>query len=402
LKTYPGVHLPLPLESWVYDASRWDFDIVFAQTTSLLMEFGVWLRKMKGIPLLCVNTTHLPAAYDVLLPQQLSRYQAVHDGIQLALVRPYEKLFARIYNDSDGLVVLSEGLRTYWRERGVTAPIHVIPRAVQPELFDRPLGRDPYAHLGNQNGPRLLCAGRHTREKSQDRVIRIFAEHVLPRRSGASLTMLGEGPDSEYYKGVARELGVEKAVHFPGEVPFQKMVDFYAYSDVFVHASLSETYGNVMGEALWSGTPTVAFADGMGVSSQIQDGVNGILLSPGTNEKSEGEADRAFGDAVIRLIDRPEERAALGRSASRVARERSHPDAVKRRIADAFRHAQDHARACGLRARLAGPKILQWATTVKHFRTWASINGGLFFFGFLRPDAAPSTSKSALHPQIGK
>ncbi len=50
---------PCPLEAWVYDASRWDFDVVFAQTTSLLLEFGVWLRKMRGIPLLCVNTTHL-------------------------------------------------------------------------------------------------------------------------------------------------------------------------------------------------------------------------------------------------------------------------------------------------------------------------------------------------------
>jgi hypothetical protein len=28
----------MPLEAWVYDASRWDFDIVFAQTTSLLLE----------------------------------------------------------------------------------------------------------------------------------------------------------------------------------------------------------------------------------------------------------------------------------------------------------------------------------------------------------------------------
>ena len=27
-------------------------------------------------------------------------------------------------------------------------------------------------------GPRLLCAGRHTREKSQDRIIRIFARHT--------------------------------------------------------------------------------------------------------------------------------------------------------------------------------------------------------------------------------
>ena len=36
-------------------------------------------------------------------------------------------------------MVLSDGLKSYWRERGVTVPIHVIPRAVQPEIFDKPL-----------------------------------------------------------------------------------------------------------------------------------------------------------------------------------------------------------------------------------------------------------------------
>ena len=70
------------------------------------------------------------------------------------------------------------------------------------------------------------------------------------------------------------------------------MPDFYAYADLFVHASLSETYGNVMGEALWCGTPTVAFADGMGVSSQIQDGVNGVLFAPGKGDDAEARGRR--------------------------------------------------------------------------------------------------------------
>ena len=77
LKTYPGVYIPLPLASWIYDIRRWDFDIVFGQTTSMLMRLGTWLRRMKGIPLLCVNTTHLAAAYAVLLPERLSKIEVV-------------------------------------------------------------------------------------------------------------------------------------------------------------------------------------------------------------------------------------------------------------------------------------------------------------------------------------
>ena len=294
LKSYPEVHLPVPLAPWVFDPNRWDFDICFAQTTTMLLEFGIWLREMKGVPLLCVNTTHLVAAYDVLLPEKLSKNELLQTGVLFALKRPFERLFSSIYNQSDGLVVLSEGLRTYWRERGVTAPIHVIPRTVQPDVFDRPLGADPYTHLIEaeglpQRGPRLVCAGRHTREKSQDRVIRIFAKHILPNEPDATLTLVGEGPNTAQYKQLALDLGAEHRIFFTGEVPWTKMPDFYRYADLFVHASLSETYGNVLGEALWCGTPTVAFADRMNVLADSGWRQRAALRTrPGRKRRSRG------------------------------------------------------------------------------------------------------------------
>lgn len=404
LKTYPGVNIPLPLEKWVFDADRFQFDLLYAPVTSLFLEFGLWLRKMRGIPLLAVHTTHLAAAYDVLLPEKISKIEAVHAGLRFFLTRPHERVFANVYNEADGLIVLSDGLRNYWRERGVTVPIHVVPRTVQPEIFDKPLGPDPYTHLSPAlaRGSRLLCAGRHTREKAQDRVIRIFARHVAPHDPECTLTMLGEGPDSAYYRQVAREEGVEDRVFFPGEVSFTQMTDYYAYADVFVHASLSETFGNVLGEALWCGTPTVAFADGMGVSSQIRDGVNGVALSPGADDASAREADRAFGRSILRLLDDPQERARIGKAASRIARERSSPRAVQEKLAFTFQHAQEHAAACGLRPAVEGPKPLQWLTTFRHFKSWAAINAGVYVAGHLRPGAAPAKKKSNLHPQIAE
>jgi len=404
LKSYPGVHIPLPLAPWVFDPKRWDFDICFAQTTTLLLQFGIWLREMKGIPLLCVNTTHLVAAYDVLLPEKLAKNEILQAGLHFTLRRPYERLFANIYNQSDGLIVLSEGLRTYWRERGVTAPIHVLPRAVQPEVFDRPLGADPYTELFEsrgiaQRGPRLLCAGRLTREKAQDRVVRIFARHVVTQEPEATLSLVGEGPDREYYERVARDLGVADRVVFAGEVPWTRMADFYRYADVFVHSSLSETYGNVLGEALWCGTPTVAFADGMGVSAQIDDGRNGLLFAPCKGEEAEGEADAAFGRSVVQLIRDPKARATLGKGASARARERCSPVAIQRRMADVFQSAQDHAVACGLRPVVDKPKAIQWLTTLRHARPWTAYNGLLYLTGHLRPSRP--AKRESLHPAIG-
>lgn len=403
LKTYPGVYIPLPLASWVYDTRRWEFDLVFGQTTSMLMQFGTWLRRMKGIPLLCVNTTHLVAAYDVLLPEKVSKNELVQTSVLFALKRPFERTFAGIYNESDGLVVLSEGLRSYWRERGVTVPIHVIPRAVLPENFDKPIGADPYTHLTSRNGAagrgtRLLCAGRHTREKAQDRLIRIFARHVASVDPAVTLTVIGEGPDTASYQRLARECGVADRVFLPGEVPFSRMPDYYAYADIFVHASLSETYGNVLGEALWCGTPTVAFSDGMGVSSQVRDSVNGLLFSPGRGGLAESEADAVFGGAVVALMGDPHARARLGKMAAKLAREKAHPRIVEQKLADAFLHAYDHRMASGIRPAMSGPKLLQWYTTLQHFRPWTTVMGGLYVFGHLRP--GKPTARARIHPQI--
>jgi 1,2-diacylglycerol 3-alpha-glucosyltransferase len=404
LKTYPGVHMPVPSEAWVWDAERFDFDLLYAPVTTFFLEFGIWLRKMKGIPLLCVNTTHLQAAYEVLLPEKLSNIEAVHSMLRLTLGGPQERACAALYNQTDGLMVLSEGLRDYWRERGVTVPIHVIPRTVQPEVFDKPIGEDPYLSAPTAaHGPRLLCAGRHTREKGQDRLVRIFARYIAKAEPTATLTLLGEGPDTRYLKRLAEQEGVADRVHFPGEVSFTHMADYYAHADLFTHVSLSETFGNVLGEALWCGTPTVAFADGMGASSQIKDGVNGVLMSPGAARSGHADADRAYAEKVIELLHKPEERARLGKAASRIARERSSPIAVQRKLAAAFQHVQDHAAACGLRPMRQGPKVLQWLATFKHFQSWSTVHAALYLAGYLRPNAAPSTkTKANLHPQIAK
>jgi glycosyltransferase involved in cell wall biosynthesis len=401
LRAYPGLHIPLPLAPGIFDAERYDFDLCFAQTTSLLLEFGVWLRAMKGVPLLCVNTTHLVAAYDVLLPERLSDNSLLRAGLR-TLQAPFERLFAGIYNKSDGLVVLSEGLRSYWRERGVVAPIHVIPRAVVPEVFDRPLGPDPYTKLIEgaglaQRGPRLLCAGRHTREKAQDRIIRIFARHILPKERDATLTLVGEGPDRGYFAHVAEDEGVAGRVLFTGEVPWMAMADYYRYADLLLHASLSETYGNVLGEALWCGTPAVAFADGMGVSSQVKDGDNGVLLAPGGADERGGDV--AFGQAVIDLIRDATARARIGSAAAKRARQASSPAAVLHRLGCVFAQAQDHAVASRIRPAERSPRVIRWLTTMQHARPWTTYNGLLYLGGHLRPHGDRRLPR--IHPPLG-
>jgi glycosyltransferase involved in cell wall biosynthesis len=393
LRTYPGVHLPVPTDPSLFDPDRWSFDLCFAQTTTPLLELGLWLRKVRGTPLLCVNTTHLAAAYDVLLPETVSRIGAVHAVVQKTLRQPVERHFVNMYNQSDGLVVLSEGLKSYWRSLGVTAPVHVIPRMV-PENFHRPIGSDPFVPLLERHGldpkgPRILSAGRHTREKSQDRLIRIFAEHIYPREPNATLTLVGEGPDRAAYAALARRLGVEHRVLMPGEVPYSRIPDYYRHANVFVHASLSETFGNVLSEALWCGVPTVAFADGMGASSQIDADETGLLLEPGRTRAESEAADAAFAVAVRRVLHDAALAARLATNAAERAQARCSPIVVEGMLRDAFLSAVDHAKASGARGLAHAPRSHRWIETFRHFRSWLGTAGGIYALGHLRPAAAP-------------
>ena len=139
---------------------------------------------------------------------------------------------------------------------------------------------------------------------------------------------------------------------------------------------------------------------GMGVSSQMQDGVNGILLSPGKGGPAEEEADVNFGNAVATLLGDPQLRARLGTAASRTARERAHPHVVQQRMAEAFHHAREHAGASGLRPAMNRPKVMQWLTTMQHARPWMAVNGGLYLIGHLRP--AKPVERPRIHPQFSK
>ena len=67
---------------------------------------------------------------------------------------------------------------------------------------------------------------------------------------------------------------------FTGYVKGEQLAAVYSASDLFVFPSPTETFGNVVLEALASGTPAIAANSG-GVKTIIQDGVTGSLCQPG-------------------------------------------------------------------------------------------------------------------------
>jgi glycosyltransferase involved in cell wall biosynthesis len=364
----------MPSRESLGEVAKKKFDVLLAQTGSGLMELGVWLRRTHGVPFLCVNTIHLPSVYEVLLPDALHASERFTTFCRDNVIPLVESYAVRIYNGSDGLIVLSEGLKRYWSERGVTVPIHVIPRCIDARIFDRKEVRDPFPENAPR-GHRLLCVCRHTREKSVSRLLKIFAELIAPAVPDATLTLVGDGPDHDVFRAEALELGIADRVFFPGEQVLTEMAGWYQHADLFVYASLSETYGQVVGEALWSGLATVAFEDGMGVSQQIDSGRTGILVPPGPDERA---SNWRFAGEVATLLREPQRRQAVAQAARQAAHERSRVARAVDRYYGAFESARDHC----LRTR-RGERDRAFLPLAR----WAAMHATTAVLGTLRPPA---------------
>jgi 1,2-diacylglycerol 3-alpha-glucosyltransferase len=377
LRTHPGVHLPFPSRQALARIAARRFDLVLGQAGSELADLGVYLRATQHVPFVCVNTLHLATVYNLVLPDALlglSGVRALFDG---GIVPWLESHAASVYNQTDGLVVLSSGLARFWRERGVRAPIQVIPRAVDPHVFDRGPGEDPFDPRARR-GERLLVVCRHAREKGVARLLRCFARHVAPHRPEASLTLVGDGPDHDSFRALALELGLGNRTYFPGEFSLHDVPRFYRHADLFVYTSLSETYGQVVSEAMWCGLPVVALADDMGVSDQVRSGQDGYLVRP---EQGERDDDAGLGAHLRRLLSHPDERAALARAAASRVRQRAHPQRVMAAYYRAFEDARAHS-AATLDERLARPAAPLWT-----LGRWTSVQALAIALGYLRPPA---------------
>ena len=161
-------------------------------------------------------------------------------------------------------------------------------RGVDLKRFD-PALRTP----GLLNGElSVLYAGRLTKEKGVDLLADAFLT-ARKRDPRLHLSLAGGGPEEQHLR---ERLG-EHAT-FLGWLHGEELARAYASADVFMFASQTDTYGQVIVEAQASGLPVVAVAEG-GPVSLIERGETG-LLAPADPDALAGELLRLAGEELLR------------------------------------------------------------------------------------------------------
>ena len=256
---------------------------------------GTWVGGMAHIPL--VTTLH---GTDVRLARTIG------------VAKP---LFAHVLKHSAAVTTVSRWLKEETEALAPGVRPEVAPMPVATELFEPPSSRDSRT---------LLFVGRLNQQKGLHHLLHAMAG----MKSQAELEVVGDGPDRDALKALAKELGISSRVRWRDQVTQSELAPLYQRAAAVVLPSVEEGLGLVAVEALLCETPVIAFDSG-GLRDVIQHEKTGLLVKPG---------DRA---ALARTLDdvlaRDGRGSDLGKAGRLYALSTFAPESAARRYAEIYR-----------------------------------------------------------------
>jgi glycosyltransferase involved in cell wall biosynthesis len=171
--------------------------------------------------------------------------------------------------------------------------------------------------------------------KGHDVVLRALPQ-VIEREPNLTYLIVGDGDDRPRLETVAERLKLRDHVVFTGRVSDEELAACYRACEVFVLPARTvlderdpkgEGFGIVFLEAMAFGKPVIGPACGAPVEL-IRQGEHGLLVKP--------EDPAAVADAVLRLLNSPEEARRMGESGSQWVREEHSYQSFCRRLREAL------------------------------------------------------------------
>ena len=152
-------------------------------------------------------------------------------------------------------------------ERKTGRPCRLMPRGVDPSLFD------PQKRTRREHGGQVVLGyvGRLSVEKNVRVLAQVQRELEASGRLRFKFVFVGQGSEEAWLR---RNL---PRAEFKGVLRGEALADAYANMDLFVFPSRTDTFGNVVLEALASGVPAIVTPQG-GPASIIKNGETGSIV----------------------------------------------------------------------------------------------------------------------------
>lgn len=162
-------------------------------------------------------------------------------------------------------------------KRGVKTPIDVIPTGIDLTRFST--GQRETFRSRWKIPERAFVIG-HVGRLAPEKNITFLIQavtRVLKHNTQAWFLLVGKGSSLEGIREAFLREGLGDRLCVTGTLLGEKLVDAYQAMDVFAFASITETQGMVLAEAVATGTPVVA-VDADGVREVVRDHVNGRMI----------------------------------------------------------------------------------------------------------------------------
>jgi glycosyltransferase involved in cell wall biosynthesis len=198
-------------------------------------------------------------------------------------------------------------------ERATQRPCKLMPRGVDTETFS-PEHRD---RAEKDTAFVLGFVGRLSVEKNVALLVRIREQLLAAGCSNVRFLIVGHGVEEPWLRQHLPN------ADFPGVLRGKDLSRAYANMDVFVFPSHTDTFGNVVLEALASGVPAIVTSDG-GPRYIIKEGLTGFVA-----------ADHEFAGAIHHILNDPTKHQQM-RAAARADALDASWDAVFESVYDAY------------------------------------------------------------------
>lgn len=261
-------------------------DIIHIATPSPLGFWGLSYAKRNRIPVLTIYHTDF-----------LSYVKHYFNRAPL-LIRPIESIVKLIYwnfyNFCQLVYVPTSPMIDELKACGVSARnMKLRQRGIDGAIFN-PSKKDPefIQQLIGNNKPCLLFASRLVWEKNLKTLFRIYDE-VEAQQLNVNFLVAGSGvAEADARKRMKNAI-------FLGYLDHETLSKVYAASDIFVFPSVSETFGNVVVEAMACGCVPV-IARGGGTQSLVRNSENGFLCDPDDANEYAQKIELLLTNAVVR------------------------------------------------------------------------------------------------------
>ncbi|NGF57985.1 glycosyltransferase family 1 protein [Parapedobacter sp. SGR-10] len=236
-------------------------DVIHIATPSLLGFFALRYAKSRNIPVISLYHTNFLS----YIPYYFRKIPVLIKPVKQWMTAAMQ----RFYNRCDVVYVPSRAMQVQLEGLGVERDKMVLwQRGIDLNLFN-PQKRD-VAYVQGITGndrPNILFASRLVWEKNVQILIEIY-NRLQDMHLSYNFIVAGDGAAKE-----EMQRQMPEAI-FMGNLPHAELAKLYASCDTFVFPSVSETYGNVVVEAMASGLPCV-IADGGGSADLVRHGQTG-------------------------------------------------------------------------------------------------------------------------------